>query len=573
MFTIIDFSIVYIIGAAALTLSAISEQMWLAFIGLVLIAIGTGGIKPCVAAFGAQQLMDPSYNPPTGWTTQHLVSIFFSSFYLSINLGSLFAYLLLPLARRYGGFEAAFGAATIVLALSLVVFVLPCRKYLRERPKGSILASILAVIAAGCSEQCRTRGTFWWLSCCSSSGSSVVHGDEPDGLMSAVKRTVAGEEPPTPSALLDDGEDHASALDRSEALTGGSEDAESASMVASPASAKPSPRAGGSAAAHGEPEKDEAAAVAEAARVRSMALRERAGCLNAVRGKFSDEMVDGAASITAILPVFSIIALFWALYDQQGNTWVLQAKRMDLGPFEPDQLGAINPLLVMVMLPVYRAAILPCLECLGRRCPILEPTPLKRMGVGMLLASFTFLLSAAVEFVIDSSPPKSVSVLLQLPQWVLITIAEIFLSVTGLEWAYTQADRNLQGVCMAAWFFSNGLGDIIGGLLYQATKSLSQTAIYLMFAALMVVAFGVYAVIAIGYKSVPPEPVARRALGGDEEAQALVEDGPYDALAGIPREDSRPASRGSLGTKYGAAADDASVGDVSLAPALGRREE
>ena len=493
MFTIIDFSVIYIIGAVALTVSALTEWQWLAFLGLVLIALGTGGIKPCVAAFGAQQLRDPRYSPPTGWTQEKMVSIYFSSFYLSINLGSMFSYILLPLARRYGGFEAAFGSATIVLVVSLLAFMAPCRGYLREKPKGSVLASVLSVMGAACSEQCRTRGPFWWLSCSPASADKALI---EDGAAGGDKDASDDD-----GALVARGSDDGS--DDDGAATGSAVSPLGGSGVAAPKVAAV----------------DEAEA---ARRLRSSELRRRAGCLNSVRGRFSDDMVDGAASITSILPVFSIIALFWALYDQQGNAWVLQAKRMDLGPFEPDQLGAINPILVMLMLPVYRAVILPCLERIGRCCPLLKPTPLRRMGVGMLLAAFTFVLSAGVEQLIDTSAPGSVSVAWQLPQWVLITIAELFLSVTGLEWAYTQADKNLQGVCMAAWFFSNGLGDVLGGVLYQVTKEMGQVSIYLMFAALMVVAFFVYTVLAACYVDLPPEPVERVEDGAEEESEALM---------------------------------------------------
>ena len=48
----------------------------MAYIGLFLIAFGTGGIKPCVASFGGEQFRLPEQ--------AHLMGSFFSMFYASI---------------------------------------------------------------------------------------------------------------------------------------------------------------------------------------------------------------------------------------------------------------------------------------------------------------------------------------------------------------------------------------------------------------------------------------------------------------------------------------------------------
>lgn len=688
VWTIISFSLVYIAGAVALTIAAAGATAWLAFVGLVLIALGTGGIKPCVAAFGAQQFQDPAYTPPDGWSSSKLIETYFAAFYMSINFGSIGSYILMPIARKNGGFGAAFGMATGVLVLSLLAFLVPLRRYVKERPQGSVLASVLNVYATAFSTQARRRGWCWCCSClcccCSSccpsvsggvvsaneedtaalvrggsiAGSASAEGETRGGGVRAVLRSVAEKAkaaalPPPPqgsagadrasegSVVLVDGElgrvggDGASAdliaLERSESLTAGmsdeaEQDAEAGSsgeaggqggavadgcggqILAAPHRAAGEAGGGWGSSRLAEPGgfgASPGAAVGGSSggrrgtamarqRHKALALRRRAGCLNSVRGRFPDEVVDGAASILAILPVFCIIALFWALYDQQGNTWVLQAKKMDLGPFEPDQLGALNPLLVLVLLPVYRAAFIPCLERAGKCCPLLSPTPLRRMGVGMILAAATFVLSAGVEWLIEANPPGTVSVAWQLPQWVLITVAELFLSVTGLEWAYTQADKNLQGVCMAAWFFSNSLGDLLGAVLYQSTKSMTQVEIFLLCAGLMLVASGVYAVIALFYQPRPTDDLVSDGTGaapsptgrddGDAGEEGWWEETPR--LEGESREHSdlsdmealthttagerlhrgtSAESRASIGTDYGTSGGDSgSVSGISM---------
>lgn len=64
----------------------------LTFIGLFLIAVGTGGIKPCVAAFGGDQFHLPRQ--------RHLLERFFSVFYFTINLGGFVGMIFTPVLRK-----------------------------------------------------------------------------------------------------------------------------------------------------------------------------------------------------------------------------------------------------------------------------------------------------------------------------------------------------------------------------------------------------------------------------------------------------------------------------------------
>lgn len=94
--TIMYLSMVYAAGSVVLTLGAIPTLKLpasdMTIIGLLLIAIGTGGIKPNVSAFGGDQFKLPEQ-------AKHLAT-FFSLFYLSINLGSMISTLLTPILRE-----------------------------------------------------------------------------------------------------------------------------------------------------------------------------------------------------------------------------------------------------------------------------------------------------------------------------------------------------------------------------------------------------------------------------------------------------------------------------------------
>lgn len=87
-------------------------------IGLILIAIGTGGIKPCVAAFGGDQFILPD--------EEQGLQEFFSRFYFAINLGGLLGMILTPILRKavtcYGEdtcYALGFGFPALLMLLAL----------------------------------------------------------------------------------------------------------------------------------------------------------------------------------------------------------------------------------------------------------------------------------------------------------------------------------------------------------------------------------------------------------------------------------------------------------------------
>lgn len=91
---------------------------YLAILGLVLIAIGTGGIKPCVSSFGGDQ-----FNLPT---QEKYLQKFFSIFYFFINAGSLFSTSVTPELReghqcfgRDSCFPLAFGVPAVLMLISI----------------------------------------------------------------------------------------------------------------------------------------------------------------------------------------------------------------------------------------------------------------------------------------------------------------------------------------------------------------------------------------------------------------------------------------------------------------------
>ncbi len=96
------------------------------YLGLILIAIGAGGIKPCVSAFVGDQFPPGNEKGLTrvyGW------------FYWSINFGATFGFALIPMLRDKKGYSWAFGVPGIAMAVATFIFWLGRKKYVRQPPQ------------------------------------------------------------------------------------------------------------------------------------------------------------------------------------------------------------------------------------------------------------------------------------------------------------------------------------------------------------------------------------------------------------------------------------------------------
>ncbi|RMF12595.1 MAG: MFS transporter [Candidatus Dadabacteria bacterium] len=173
-----------------------------------------------------------------------------------------------------------------------------------------------------------------------------------------------------------------------------------------------------------------------------------------VREVFSS---DGLGALGRMFVVFAFVAMFWALFDQTGSTWVLQAERMDRRFLGIDwlsaQIQAVNPILILVLIPVFNRWLYPAIE---RVFPL---NPLRKIGLGFAVAVLAFLLPAWVEVRLLAG--ASVNIGWQLLSYVLMTSAEVMVSITCLELAYTQAPNRMKSVVMACFLLSVSAGNLL----------------------------------------------------------------------------------------------------------------
>jgi POT family proton-dependent oligopeptide transporter len=188
--------------------------------------------------------------------------------------------------------------------------------------------------------------------------------------------------------------------------------------------------------------------------------RRRPGCdfFSTAVGRYSEADVDAARAAARIFKVFATVSVFWALFDQHGSSWILQAKQMDLEVWgfqlEASQIAALNPVMVMVLIPVFGYGVYPALERMGIRT-----TPLRRMSAGMVLAALSFVAVGLLQMPLDEG--RRVSVAWQVIPYLIITISEIMISITGLEFAYTQAPRSMKSTIMSFWFLTVFAGNLL----------------------------------------------------------------------------------------------------------------
>ena len=364
--TIFWLSLVYCTGHLCLALSESNRTGF--YCGLGLIALGSGGIKPCVAAFVGDQFDQ---------TNKHRAKVVFDAFYWIINFGSFFASLLMPLFLKKFGPSIAFGIPGVLMFIATLVLWLGRKRYIRVPPAPPDPHSFLNV------------------SC-----TALVSGSR--GKLLAAAGGVVG--------LL------------SFALV------PTFGLVVALCTALVAVIAFGGAGVWIQ--------------------------LDRARGRHPDEAVDGVRAVLRVLVLFALVTPFWSLFDQKASTWVLQADAMTKPSwFQSSQMQALNPLLVMLLIPFNNIVLYPMLKRMG--C---EMTALRRMTAGIVFAGLSWIVVGLMQVVLDRGTAFTIG--WQILPYALLTLGEVLVSATGLEFAYSQAPAAMKSVLMSFWNLSVTIGNL-----------------------------------------------------------------------------------------------------------------
>ena len=184
--------------------------------------------------------------------------------------------------------------------------------------------------------------------------------------------------------------------------------------------------------------------------------------LERARASHPAEAVDGVRAVLRILIVFALVTPFWSLFDQKASTWIVQANSMtqptvnlfgSAVTFQPAQMQALNPLLVMILIPFNNLALFPLLRAIG-----IEPTALRRMTTGIALTALAWVVIGAIQVHMDGGTPTSMA--WQILPYAIMTLGEVLVSATGLEFAYSQAPKAMKGIIMAFWSLAVTVGSL-----------------------------------------------------------------------------------------------------------------
>ena len=243
------------------------------------------------------------------------------------------------------------------------------------------------------------------------------------------------------------------------------------------------------------------------------------GGLGAVKEAFSGE---GVRSLRNLIPVYLFVAMFWSLFDQTGSAWVQQATNMDrhwdIAAWLPAQLGAsrwlpeqlhsvdwlpsqiqaVNPILILVFIPLFSYVTYPAIN---RVFPL---TPLRKVSIGFFVTIFAFSISAWIETQITAGLKPDIA--WQFLAYAVLTAAEVMVSITCLEFSYTQAPRKMKSFIMALYLLSVSLGNAFTSAVNfliqneDGTSKLEGADYYWFFTGVILVAAFGFIVVAKTYR-------------------------------------------------------------------------
>lgn len=449
--TILWLSLVYCAGHGVLAVG--ENSLTGMYLGLALIAIGSGGIKPCVSANVGDQF---------GRSNWFRVRTIFQIFYFSINFGSAFATIIIPRTREYLGTSVAFAIPGILMGIATVVFWLGRKKFVHVPPKpgGKLglldaLSSIFLFMALG--QLFFTSSMAWWVIVLVGAASFAI------GLVLFVVRQKLQPDDGFLAIMLTTLWDHISGKKAAQSSAVGA----NGSNVGVPSVEEPK-----------EPDEVVKAPLARYAFWRPAVAR------------FGQEATEGPVAVLKIISIFFLVSVFWALFDQHSSSWIRQAEMMDrtftlplIGEMTllPSELPALNPFMVMALIPLMNV-LYNLSDKLG-----FAPTPLRRMTVGMLLTSASFVAVALIQTSIVANGEGTVAVAWQVLPYLIITASEVMVSITGLEFAYTQAPKRMKSTILGFWMLTVSVGNILVAVIAHIPE-LSLVSFFWLFAGLMAVA-------------------------------------------------------------------------------------
>ncbi|MGY4537186.1 POT family proton-dependent oligopeptide transporter [Mucilaginibacter sp. UYNi724] len=344
-------------------------------LGLLVVAIGAGGIKSCVSANVGDQF---------DATNQDLLSKVYGWFYFSINAGSMISTVAIPWTYEHFGPKWAFGIPGLLMALATIIFFSGRKKYVKVPPQGVNRNNLVFIT--------------WY---------ALTH----------LSQRKPGQQ-----------------------------------------------------------------------------------MLDIAKESYDPERVEGVKAVYRVMTVFFFALAFWAVWDQCLSEWTLYAEKMDrvinLGftsfTIYPGQLSTFNTIFLLLFIPLFNYVIYPWLDKRG-----LKTTPLRRLGTGLVLTALAFVVIGVIHTSLDHG--GSPSIWWQVFAFMVLSAAEVLVSITGLEYAYTHSPKSMKSTMTGIWFLVVSFGNLItavvngliedGGWWATALKGANYEWFFVAFICVFIIAF------------------------------------------------------------------------------------
>ncbi len=217
--------------------------------------------------------------------------------------------------------------------------------------------------------------------------------------------------------------------------------------------------------------------------------------------------------------IYLFVAMFWSLFDQTSSMWVFQAEKMDRMVFGYEilssQMQAANPLLILILIPIFSYVVYPLIN------RVFTLTPLRKISIGFFITIGAFALPAWLEMRIDAGDTPSIA--WQALAYLLMTIAEVMISITCLEFSYTQSPKAMKSFIMSLFLASVAIGNLFTALVNKfiqddkGNSTLSGPEYYWFFTGCITVTAFLFIVAACFYKE-------KTYIHGDEDEATMEKD-------------------------------------------------
>jgi len=211
---------------------------------------------------------------------------------------------------------------------------------------------------------------------------------------------------------------------------------------------------------------------------------------------------EGVIALGRLCIIFVFVSMFFALFYQSESAWVLQAGKMNLNwlwiKWRPAQMQAANPFLIMILIPLFSYVIYPGLNRLWAL------TPLRKIGIGMFLTAASFLVCVWIENELAKGNQPSIG--WQFAAYIVLTAAEIMVSVTALEFAYTQAPKKMKSLIQSVELLAVSIGNMFAAVVNlvitndDGTSKLPGASYYWFFVISMLLTAAIFIPVARWYK-------------------------------------------------------------------------